>query len=48
MQWKFELLIKPPAVPLTEGPYMTALFVTATQGHFFQAQTDRVGWAMYP
>jgi len=27
---------------------MTTLFVTTTQGHFFKAKTDRVGWAMYP
>jgi gluconolactonase len=30
------------------GPDMTTLFVTTSQGHFFKAQTDRVGWAMYP
>ncbi len=30
------------------GPDMTTLFVTSTQGHFFRAETDRVGWAMYP
>jgi gluconolactonase len=30
------------------GPDMTTLFVTSTQGHFFKAQTNRVGWAMYP
>ncbi len=30
------------------GPDMTTLFVTTTQGHFFRAETDRVGWAMYP
>jgi gluconolactonase len=30
------------------GPDLTTLFVTSTQGHFFRAQTDRVGWAMYP
>ncbi len=30
------------------GPDLTTLFVTTTQGHFFRAQTDRVGWAMYP
>ena len=30
------------------GPDMTTLFVTTTQGHFFKAETDRVGWAMYP
>ena len=30
------------------GPDMTTLFVTTTQGHFFKAQTKRVGWAMYP
>lgn len=30
------------------GPDMTTLFVTTTQGHFFRAKTDRVGWAMYP
>ena len=30
------------------GPDMTTLFVTSTEGHFFKAQTDRVGWAMYP
>jgi sugar lactone lactonase YvrE len=27
---------------------MTTLFVTTTQGHFFKANTKRVGWAMYP
>jgi len=30
------------------GPDMTTIFVTSTNGHFFRAQTDRVGWAMYP
>ena len=30
------------------GPDMTTLFVTTGDGHFFKAQTDRVGWAMYP
>ena len=30
------------------GADMTTLFVTTTQGHFFQAKTNRVGWAMYP
>lgn len=30
------------------GPDLTTLFVTSTNGHFFKAQTDRVGWAMYP
>ncbi len=30
------------------GPDMTTLYVTSTQGHFYQAQTDRVGWAIYP
>ncbi len=30
------------------GPDMTTLFVTTTQGHFFKAETSRVGWAMYP
>lgn len=30
------------------GPDMTTVFVTSTQGHFFKAQTNRVGWAMYP
>ena len=30
------------------GPDMTTLFVTTAEGHFFKAQTDRVGWAMYP
>ena len=30
------------------GPDMTTLFVTTGEGHFFKAQTDRVGWAMYP
>jgi len=27
---------------------MTLGFVTTTQGHFFKAETNRVGWAMYP
>ena len=30
------------------GPDLTTLFVTSVEGHFFKAQTDRVGWAMYP
>ena len=30
------------------GPDLTTLFVTTGEGHFFKAQTDRVGWAMYP
>ncbi len=30
------------------GADMTTLFVTSTQGHFFKAKTNRVGWAMYP
>jgi gluconolactonase len=30
------------------GADMTTLFVTTLQGHLFKAQTDRVGWAMYP
>ena len=30
------------------GRDMTTLFVTTTQGHFFKAGTNRVGWAMYP
>jgi len=30
------------------GPDMTTVFVTSTNGHFFKAQTNRVGWAMFP
>jgi gluconolactonase len=30
------------------GPDLTTLFVTTGGGHFFKAQTNRVGWAMYP
>jgi gluconolactonase len=30
------------------GPDLTTVFVTSTQGHFFKAQTDRVGWALWP
>jgi gluconolactonase len=30
------------------GPDLTTLFVTTTQGHLFKAETNRVGWAMYP
>ena len=30
------------------GPDMTTLYVTTVDGDFFKAQTDRVGWAMYP
>jgi gluconolactonase len=30
------------------GRDLTTVFVTSTNGHFFKAQTDRVGWAMYP
>ena len=29
------------------GPDRTTLYVTSTEGHFFRAKTDRVGWAMY-
>lgn len=29
------------------GAGITTFFLT-TQGRFFKAQTDRVGWAMYP
>jgi hypothetical protein len=27
---------------------MTTVFVTSTNGHLYRAETDRVGWAMYP
>lgn len=30
------------------GPDLATLFVTTTQGHLFKAETERVGWAMYP
>jgi len=30
------------------GPDLSTLFVTTTQGHLFRAETQRVGWAMYP
>ena len=30
------------------GPDLTTVFVTTGHGHFFKAQTHRVGWAMYP
>lgn len=30
------------------GPDMTTLYVTSTQGHLFRAETDQVGWVMYP
>jgi gluconolactonase len=30
------------------GGDLTTLFVTTGEGHLFKAQTDRVGWAMYP
>ena len=30
------------------GPDRSTVFVTSTNGHFFRAQTNRVGWAMYP
>jgi len=30
------------------GADMTTLYVTTTEGHFFKAETGRVGWAMYP
>ena len=30
------------------GPDMTTLYVTSTQGHLFRAETNRVGWALYP
>ena len=30
------------------GPDGTTLFITSTDGHFFKAETDRVGWAIYP
>ena len=30
------------------GPNLTTLYVTSTDGHFYQAETQRVGWALYP
>jgi len=30
------------------GRDMTTLYVTSTDGHFYQAETNRVGWAIYP
>lgn len=30
------------------GPDMTTLYVTSTDGHFYKAETKRVGWAIYP
>ena len=30
------------------GPDMTTLYLTSAEGHLFRAETDRVGWAMYP
>lgn len=30
------------------GADLTTLFLTTGEGHFFKAQTDHVGWAMYP
>jgi len=30
------------------GPGRTTLYVTSTDGHFFRAETDRAGWAIYP
>jgi len=29
------------------GPELTTLFVTTTDGHFFKAQTDRVGYSNF-
>ncbi len=30
------------------GPDRSTLYVTSTDGHFFKAETNRVGWAIYP
>ena len=30
------------------GPDRSTLYVTSTDGHFFKAETDRAGWAIYP
>ena len=30
------------------GPDMTTLYVTSAEGHFFKAETNRVGWGIYP
>ncbi|MFQ6028901.1 MAG: SMP-30/gluconolactonase/LRE family protein [Dehalococcoidia bacterium] len=30
------------------GPDLTTLLVTSTDGHFYRAETDRVGFAIYP
>ena len=30
------------------GADMTTLYVTSAEGHFFKAQTNRVGWGIYP
>ena len=30
------------------GPGLSTLYVTSTDGHFYRAETNRVGWAIYP
>ena len=30
------------------GPGLSTIFVTSTDGHFYRAETDRIGWALYP
>ena len=30
------------------GPDLTTIYVTSAEGHLFKAETDRVGWGIYP
>jgi gluconolactonase len=30
------------------GPHMITLFLTTIHGYLFRADTERVGWAIYP
>ena len=30
------------------GPGLSTLYVTSTDGHFYRAETDRIGWALFP
>ena len=30
------------------GPDLSTLYVTSTDGHFYRAETDRTGWALFP
>lgn len=45
MQWKFELLMKPPAVPLTEGPVWDGRCILKRSPHRANSAITTFSWA---